>query len=117
MGFDLIAYGFMMAGLGVAAARFAPSLATWAFITGLCACGGGLLWGVPALFRRQYRKAAVLTLAIVSGLALWLHVGAWRLPEQEGTRDKLPIAVTGLMLFLSIGQTVLVARGDDKGEK
>ncbi|MGV3755613.1 MAG: hypothetical protein ACO1QS_09555, partial [Verrucomicrobiota bacterium] len=103
MGFDLIAYGLLMAGLGMATARFAPSLETLAYITGLSACGTGLLWGVIALRGQGFRNGAIMTLAVVSGLALWLNVSAWLQLEGESGRNKLTVAITGLMLFLSIG--------------
>jgi hypothetical protein len=117
MGFDLIVYGLVMAGLGMATARFAPSLALLAHVTAFCACAGGLAWGVLAMRGRHRQKGTIATLAVVSCLALALSVSAWQQLDEDNSKTRVVAAVTSLMLFLSIGQTVLVARREEKEEK
>ncbi len=117
MGFDLIVYGLVMAGLGMATARFAPSLAILAYVTAFSACASGLVWGVLAMRGRPLKKGTIATLAVASSLALLLCVSAWRQLDQENSKTRVTAAVTSLMLFLSIGQTVLLTRGDEQGEK
>jgi len=114
MGFDLIAYWLVLGGISLATSRFAPSLATLAFITGLSACGGGLFWGVLAVRGRHHKKGAVAMLAVVSCLSLSLCISAWR-SDLENTKIQLAAAATSLMLFFYIGQTVLLVREEDKG--
>jgi hypothetical protein len=117
MGIDLIAYGFVMAGLGWATTWLAPGLATPAFITGLSALGAGLFWGVFALCGRHHKKGTIVTLAVISCLALSLGVSAWRLLDEENTETRLTVAVTGLMLFFSICQMIFLIRSEDKGSQ
>lgn len=106
--FDLLAYGFLMAVSGLAAAKFAPDL-NWLFLTAGGLGGGlGLFWGLWGLRQPRYPGWATLSLAIFSLLLGGLNVHAWQawLTTESGVR--LALMLTGLMLFFSIAQLVLL---------
>jgi hypothetical protein len=106
--FDLFAYGFLMAVLGLAAAQFAPGL-YWLFLTAGGLGGAfGLFWGLWGLRQSRYPGWATLSLAIFSLLLGGLNVLVWQawLTNESGVR--LALMLTGLMLFFSIAQLVLL---------
>jgi hypothetical protein len=110
MPFDFLAYGFLMAVLSVAAAKFAPGLSGWLLVAG---GGGGLIglfWGIWGSRRLRYPRWTALTLVVFALFLGWLNTVVWRTAAANGSESRLTGMLTGLMLFFSIAQLILLLR-------
>jgi hypothetical protein len=105
--FDLIAYGFLMAGTSAAAARFAPQFTSLCYFTGIGGFCLGIILGMLELLGHRFPNMAALALSLMVFPALWLNIQAWRLLDAEQSRLRLAFAVTLLMVVISAGQLIL----------
>lgn len=108
--FDLLAYGFLMSVLGVAAARFAPELNWLLSVTGGLGGGIGLFWGLWGLRHPRYPRWAGLTLAVFTLLLGGVNAVVWRAWTANGSVTRLTFMMTGLMLFFTVAQLLLLWR-------
>ena len=108
--FDLLAYGFLMSVLGVTAARFAPELNGLLLVTGGLGGGIGLFWGLWGLRHPHYPRWAGLTLAAFTLLLGGVSAVVWRAGTTNGTETRLTLMMTGLMLFFTFAQFLLLWR-------
>lgn len=105
--FDLVAYGFLMAGMSAATVRFAPQFKELCYLTGIGGFSIGIVFGGLCLFGFQFPKLITSSQALITLVALWLHIKAWQLVPSERTEDRLAVAITLLMTLVSAGQFIV----------
>lgn len=103
-----MAYGVVLAGLGLGIQSVAPELAKIQFLTGLI--GGGLcvLWGLAALLGHQRRVGALLTLVTVALVVLSPTLRVWM--DSSGTVAARLLLT--LMLVLTVAMIMYVTHGE-----
>lgn len=111
----IMAYGAVLAALGLAVGSVAPELAKITSITGIA--GGGLcvLWGLVALAGHKRRAWTVLTLIAVLVVVLSQTVQAWMASTDKSGSVAGALLLT-LMLLLTVGMLMYVLHGEHPPE-
>jgi len=109
LGFELIVYGVLLAGLSYLTHHLAPALARPTLIAGLA--GGALcvLWGVLALLGSRRKVWAMLTLIPISFVMLSQTVTIWMEGTQDAPGRRTAGVVITAMLVFSIGMLMMIA--------
>ena len=109
LGFELIVYGVLLAGLSLLTNHIAPAMARPTLVTGLA--GGALcvLWGVLALLGNRRKVWAMLTLIPISYVMLSQTVTIWMEGIQDVTGRRTAALVITVMLVFSIGMLMMIA--------
>ena len=107
----IMAYGVVLAALGLVVGSVAPELAKITFITGIA--GGGLcvLWGLVALAGHKRRVWTVLTLIAVLMVVLGQTVQAWMASTDKSGTIAGALLLT-LMLLLTVGLLMYALHGE-----
>jgi len=107
----IMAYGVVLAALGLAVGSVAPELATITSITGIAGGGSCVLWGLVALAGHKRRVWTILTLIAVFFVVLSQTIQAWMaLGDNSGTYAG-PLLLT-LMLLTTVGMLMYVLHGE-----
>jgi len=107
----IMAYGAVLAALGLAVRSVAPELARITSITGIA--GGGLcvLWGLVALAGHKRRVWTVLTLIAVLAVVLSQTVQAWLASTDKSGTVAGALLLT-LILLLTVGMLLYALHGE-----
>jgi hypothetical protein len=98
IGFQLIAYSLLLAGLGGLTHHLAPPLARTALITALAGGALCLVWGGRAVVARRGKAPAIVTLLPVTFVMLAQTVTVWAGRAEVPGRH--PAAITLTVMFL-----------------
>jgi hypothetical protein len=108
--FDSIAYGVLMAILGLASSRFAAEHSELLLMAGLAGATLGLLWGVLGLRGYRGRTLPILTLTAMCGFLMWPVARAWFALDVDHLESRFTVMLVSLMLVFSAVQLVTIAR-------
>ena len=108
----LIAYGVILATLGLVQHEIAPTPTKVILIAGIVGGALSLVWGVLALTGYKRRSGAFITLIAVAIVVLSQVVPAWS-DSGTGTRGSLagPLLLTFMML-LTVGMLMYILHGE-----
>ena len=108
----VIAYGVVLAGLGLVLEKIAPALGRVAFIAGVAGGGLYLLWGVAALAGLKGRAWALLTTIAVTFVLLSQTVQVWMASRSEAAERLTVGLLVTVMLLLTIGMLMYLVHGE-----
>lgn len=109
IGFQLVVYSLLLAGLSYLTHHLAPALARPTLIAGLVGGALCLVWGLRALAGSRGKALPILTLIPVSFVMLSQTVITWGGGSQEVPGRQTAAAVITLLLVLSIGMLMRIA--------
>lgn len=108
IGFQLVVYSLLLAGLGYLTHHLAPSVARPTLVAGLAGGALCLLWGVRAIAGSRGKALPLLTLIPICFVMLSQTVMNWGGGQEvPGQRSALP--VIAILLALSMGMLVRIA--------
>jgi hypothetical protein len=109
LGFQLVVYSLLLAGLGYLTQHLAPALARPTLIAGLAGGGLCLVWGLRAVAGSRGKTLPMLTLIPVSFVLLSQTVIGWTGGGQEVSGRHAAAAVITVLLGLSIAMLMRIA--------
>jgi hypothetical protein len=109
IGFQLVVYGLLLAGLSYLVHHLAPASARPTLITGLAGGALCLVWGVRAIGGSRGKALPLLTLVAVNFVVLSQTVMRWGGGSQEVTGHRTAVALIALLLALSVGMLFRIA--------
>lgn len=109
IGFQLVVYSLLLAGLSYLTHHLAPALARPTLIAGLVGGVLCLVWGLRALAGGRGKALPILTLIPISFVMLSQTVITWGGGSQEVPGRQTAAAVITLLLVLSIGTLMRIA--------
>jgi hypothetical protein len=109
IGFQLVVYSLLLAGLSYFVHHLAPALARPTLIAGLAGGALCLVWGLRALAGSRGKALAILTLVPVTFVMLSQTVITWGGGSQEVLGRQTAAMVITLLLVLSIGMLMRIA--------
>ena len=109
LGFELIVYSLLLAGLSFFAHYLSPTIARLVLITGLVGGALCLVWGLRAVQGKRGKALPVLTLTPISFVMLSQTVLAWGGGTQEAPGRLTAAAVITLLLAFSLGMLMRIA--------
>lgn len=109
IGFQLIVYSLLLAGLSYFTHQQAPALARPTLITGLVGGGLCLAWGLRAVAGRRDKALSLLTLIPISYVMLSQTVITWVGRRQEVPGRQQAAAGITVLLVLSLGMLMRIA--------
>lgn len=108
----VIAYGVVLAGLGLVLKKIAPAFGQVTFITGVAGGGLILLWGIAALVGLRGRAWAILTTVAVTAVLLSQAVSVWLASSSEGAGSMTVRLLVALMFLLAVGMVLYLLHGE-----
>ena len=109
IGFQLVVYSLLLAGLSYLTHHLAPALARPTLIAGLVGGVLCLVWGLRALAGGRGQALPILTLIPVSFVMLSQTVITWGGGSQEVPGRQTAAVVITLLLVLSLGMLMRIA--------
>lgn len=109
IGFQLVVYSLLLAGLSYLTHHLAPALARPTLIAGLVGGVLCLVWGLRALAGGRGKALPILTLIPISFVMLSQTVITWGGGSQEVPGRQTAAALITLLLVLSIGTLMRIA--------
>lgn len=109
IGFQLVVYSLLLAGLSYLIHHLAPALARPTLIAGLLGGALCLVWGLRALAGSRGKALPILTLIPISFVMLSQTVITWGGGSLEVPGRQRAAAVITLLLVLSIGMLMRIA--------
>ncbi len=109
IGFQLIVYSLLLAGLSYLVHHLAPDLAQTTLVTGLVGGALCLVWGVRAAAGSESKALPILTLIPVSFVMLSQTVIVWTGGSEVVTGRRSAAVVLTVLLALSVGMLMRVA--------
>jgi hypothetical protein len=109
IGFQLIVYGLLLAGLSFLTHQLAPDLARLTLVVGLAGGTLCLVWGLRAVAGSGGKALPLLTLVPVTFLLLSQAVIAWTGKGQTAESPRSVAMIITLLLALSIGMLMRIA--------
>ena len=109
LGFQLVVYSLLLAGLSYLTHHLAPALARPTLIAGLA--GGALcvVWGLRAVAGSRGKALPILTLISISFVMLSQTVLNWGSGGQEVPGRRLAAVVIPVLFVLSVGMLMRIA--------
>jgi hypothetical protein len=109
IGFQLIVYSLLLAGLSYLTYHLAPSLARTTLIAGLAGGALSLIWGLRAVAGSRGKTLPGLTLIPICLAMLSQAVFFWAGEGQEVPGRRLAAAVTTVLVVLSVAMLMRIA--------
>lgn len=109
IGFQLIVYGLLLAGLSYLTQHLAPALARPTLIAGLIGGVLCLVWGLRVIAGNRGKALPLLTLLPVSFVMLSQSIITWAGRRQEVSGRALAAVVITVLFVLSIGMLMRIA--------
>jgi len=109
LGFELILYAVVLAGLSYLVHHLAPTIARPTLITGLAGGALCLIWGVRVVLGRRGKALAILTLIPISYVLLSQAVMSWSGGSDEESGRRMAALVITVLVVFSIGMLLQVA--------
>ena len=108
----LIAYGVVLAALGLVVKNIAPGSGRVTFIAGLAGGGLCLLWGGAALAGLKGRAWATLSVVAAVVVLLIQTVRYWTASSSEGAGSVMVSLLVTVMLLLTVGMVLYLLHGE-----
>jgi len=109
IGFELIAYGILLAGLSYLVHHLAPAIAKPTLITGLAGGALCLVWGVRAVLGMRGKALSILTLVAISYVLISQAVMNWGGGTEEVPGGRIVALLVVLLGVSSIGMLMRIA--------
>lgn len=109
IGFQLVVYSLLLAGLSYFVHHLAPALARTTLIVGLVGGALCLVWGLRAVAGSRGKALPILTLIPVNFVLLSQTIITWAGGSQEVPGRQRAAAVITLLFVLSIGMLMRIA--------
>ncbi len=107
-GYELIAYGIVLAGLSYLAYRLAPALTRITLITGLAGGALCLIWGMRTILGNTKKVLPLLTLIPVSFILLSQAVLSWAGGHLDVPGRRMAALVITVLTVFSIGTLMMI---------
>ena len=108
----LIAYGIVLAGLGLVVQQSALAAGRMALIAGVAGGGLSLLWGVAAIAGLKGRTWAAVTAVAVTAVLLPQTVQGWMASLSGGAGSLTVRLLVTVMLLLTVGMLLYLLHGE-----
>jgi len=109
LGFQLVIYSLLLAGLSYLTHHLAPTLAQSTLITGLAGGAFCLTWGLRAVAGSRGKALPLLTLVPISYVMLSQTILTWGGRSQDVPGRQSAAVVMTVLLVLSIGMLMRIA--------
>jgi hypothetical protein len=109
LGFELIVYSVLLAGLGYLAYHLAPTVARPTLITGLIGGALCLVWGLRAVLGKCGKALPVLTLIPVSYVMLGQVIMTWGHRNESGSTNNAVLVLIIIIFAFSLAMLLLIA--------
>jgi hypothetical protein len=109
IGFELIAYGVLLAGLSYLTHHLAPTIARPTLITGLVGGALCLAWGVRAVIGKRGKALPILTLVPISYVLISQAVVSWGGGTEEVPGQRMAALVITVLCVFSVGMLMMIA--------
>jgi hypothetical protein len=117
LGFELIIYGMLLAGLSLVAARLAPTLTHPTLIAGLAGGVLSVVWGIRAVLGNRGKHWPILTLIPTTYVMLSQAIVSWARGSQELPAGRtLPSLIT-VLAVISFGMLMIIAYASEPPPK
>lgn len=109
VGFQLVLYSFLLAGISYVVKRSAPSLSSPTFETGVAGGAVCLLLGIRALCGHRGKGLAILALIPISFVMLSQSVMTWGSEVEAAAAPRSPALTITFLFVVSMGMLARVA--------